>query len=156
MRVLPVFAWIGCTDATVAEAPVETRDGPFLVDSVVIDCDGSRSWTYEVGMQGRGDAVTVDVVAREAGALVWHEHHEVPEIAFDVDRALHRLELAQVTEPDEVIEGASTWFACEAKTSLTYGIAAWRFDGEMEECVAWGLDPEGEFPGCTSWGATGH
>lgn len=156
MRLIPLLGLVGCVPVS-DEVPLErTWDGPFLIDEVVIDCDGSRSWTYDVRTSGWGDAVTVDTIARQSGALVWNEHHRLPEIEHGEDWAHHRIVLDQVTDEGLVVEGESTWFACEGKTLLTYGIAAWRTDGAMEECVAWGIDPEGEFPDCTSWGTNGH
>lgn len=156
MRWWVVVVTAGCAEGTVGTTPQRVWDGEFLIDEVIIDCDGSREWTYDVWTLGWGEEVTVDVVARQYGALLWNEHHSLPEIEYGEDWAHHQVVLDQVTDEEEVVSGASTWFACDGKTYLTYGIASWRFDGEMEECVAWGLDPVGEFPDCANWGENGH
>ncbi|MEQ1503512.1 MAG: hypothetical protein ABMB14_14845 [Myxococcota bacterium] len=130
-------------------------DGPFLIDQIVIDCDGSRSWTYDAWSQGWGDVITVDVVARSLG-YVWTEHHVLSEVDYDETSAHFQVELDQAFSEAEYVDSESTLIACDAKTLVTYGFAAWRYDGALEECVAWGLDPAGEFPDCTSWGTDSH
>jgi hypothetical protein len=155
-----VWRWLGvlagCGGGGAPEGdPPRTWEGDFLLDEIVIDCDTS-GWTYDVRTQGWGELITVDVVAREFGALIWSEHHELPEVEYGEDWARHRLELDQVYEEADYVSSETTWLACEAKTFVTYGFAAWRQDDEMQECAAWGVDPEGEFPDCVNWGETGH
>lgn len=132
-----------------------TWEGDFLIDQIIIDCDAS-GWTYQVRTLGWGELVTVDVVARELGAVIWSEHHELPEVDYGEDWALHQLELDQIYEEADYTSSETTWLSCQAKTLVTYGFAAWRQDGEMQECVAWGMDPEGVFPDCGNWGDNGH
>jgi hypothetical protein len=144
---------VGCANGATGETPPPPWDGDFLVDHVEIRCDGAQDWTYEVTTIGYGGDVTVDVVGRAYGVLVWKEHGELPQVEVGSDWALHRLTLAQVTTGAE--EGESTAIPCDAKTLVTYGFATWR-GSTMEECIAWGVDPEGEFPDCANWGANGH
>jgi len=148
-----IAALAGCaTDDSGTEAP-PPWEGAFLIDTVEIRCDGSQDWTYEVTTIGYGGDVTVDVVGRAYGVLVWKEHGELDEVETYEDSALYRLTLTQVTTGAE--EGESTAIPCDAKTLVTYGFATWR-GAEMEECIAWGVDPEGEFPSCANWGENGH
>lgn len=145
--------WLACSGGGESESAERTWDGDFLIDEVVIDCDAFH-WTYSVRTQGWGDEITVDVVDR--GAVVWSEHHELPEIDYGDGWAQFELELDQISDAEDYQDSVSTWFPCESKTLVTYGFAAWRYDGEMQECVAWGMDPEGIFPDCASWGDNGH
>lgn len=151
-----IVGWValaaaGCGDPDTATGP-RTWDGDFLIDQITIDCT-DFTWTYEVFTQGWGDVVTVDVVARELGALLWREHHELPEVDHGEDWAQHRLELDVAFTEEDQVDSVSTLFACEGKLFLTYGFGAWRYDGDLQECVAWGADPAGEFPDCANWGA---
>jgi hypothetical protein len=153
VRVLPlVFA--ACVIEQ-GQVPVDDAvwNGDLLVDEVVITCDGGREWTYEVRTIGFGGDVTFDVVGRAYGAVVWREHGDLPEVDVGEDWALYRLTLDQVDSVPE--EGVSTEIPCEAKTLVTYGFATWGQRG-MDECIAWGVDPVGEFPDCASWGDNGH
>jgi hypothetical protein len=143
----------GCAAAPSETEPVPPWEGAFLVDRVLIDCDGVQEWTYEVTTIGYGGEVTFDVVGRAYGAVIWREHGELPEVETFPESALYRLELAQVTTAAE--QGESTAIPCDAKTLVTYGIATWR-GADLEDCIAWGIDPEGEFPDCVNWGANGH
>lgn len=152
MRWLLIASGCASTSAVTAEDPV--WEGPILIEEVVIVCEGTQDWTYDVQTEGWGD-VTVDVVARQYGALLWTEHHEIPEVERGEDWAHHSLVLAQATSETEQVSGQSTFFACEGKTFLTYGFATWK-EGELEECIAWGIDPVGEFPDCANWGEDGH
>lgn len=141
----------GCAgDAGTATGP-RTWDGDFLIDQITIDCT-DFTWTYEVITQGWGDTITVDVVAREFGALVWRETHALPEVEYGEGWARHRVELDLAFTDADQQDDVSTLFACDAKLYLTYGFAAWRLDGDLQECVAWGVDPTGEFPDCANWG----
>lgn len=152
-RALGLLALAACTAEPSGTAPPPPWEGDILLDHVEIWCDGAQDWTYEVTTIGYGGQVTVDVVGRAYGVMVWREHGEIPEVEVGTDWALHRLTLAQVTTGAE--EGESTAIPCDAKTLVTYGFATWR-GTEMEECVAWGVDPVGEFPDCASWGENGH
>ncbi len=147
------LALASCAPDAPDTEPLPPWDGDFLVDHVEIRCDGSQEWTYEVTTIGYGGDVTVDVVGRVYDVLVWREHGELLLVENDVDSALYRLTLSQVTTGAD--EGESTAIPCDAKTLVTYGFATWR-GADMEECIAWGVDPEGEFPDCTSWGENGH
>jgi hypothetical protein len=146
---------VGCSGAPEPASEARTWDGAFLLDQIVIECD-TQSWTYDVTTAGWGSLVTVDVVARSPGVRPWVEHHELPEVDYGEGWARHTLELDQATSEAEYEPSGATWIGCEAKTFVTYGFAAWRFDGELEECVAWGLDPAGEFPDCAAWGTVEH
>jgi hypothetical protein len=143
----------GCDATTSGTTPRPPWEGDFLVDHVEIRCDGAHEWTYEVWTIGYGGDVTVDVVGRAYGTVIWREHGELVEVETYEDSALFRLDLAQVTTGAE--EGESTAIPCDAKTLVTYGFATWR-GAEMEECIAWGVDPAGEFPDCANWGENGH
>ena len=131
-------------------------DGDFLVEDVIIDCDDGFSWTYDVTTQGWGQVVTVDVVARDPFLGVWEEHHELPEIDYGEDWAHHFLELDQATDTADYADSRATVIDCQAKTLVTYAFTTIRYDGEAQECIAWGVDPEGEFPDCASWGTVSH
>ena len=131
-------------------------DGDFLVDDIVIDCDGTYEWSYDVVTIGWGQVVTVDIVARDPFYGVWQEHHELPEVDYGEDWAQHYLELDQQSDPDLYADSRSTIIACDAKTYVTYAFTAVPHEGEATECVAWGIDPEGEFPDCVSWGTASH
>lgn len=150
------FLAIACTDPQVAEPTERTWDGAFLIDAITIACDGVQAWTYDVRTLGWGDAVTVDIVARSPGYPAYVEHHSLPEVEHGEDWARHYVELDQGFGEQDYAPSETTAIACQAKTLVTYGFAAWRYDGDMEECVAWGIDPVGEFPECTSWGENGH
>ena len=145
-----------CTGEPVGDGstPARTWDGDFLIGTVLIDCDGVSEWTYEVETIGWGDEVTVDVVGRGPG-YVWTEHHPLVEVDWGEGWALFRAVLDQGTAESDYAPGEATILACEAKSYVTYGIAAWRYDGELQECVAYGVDPVGEFPDCANWGQ-GH
>jgi hypothetical protein len=144
----------GCRGAPEPGSEARTWDGPFLLDQVVIECD-ARSWTYDVTTIGWGSLVTVDVVAGTNSGTAWIEHHELPEVEHGEGWARHLLELDQATSEAEYEPSGATWIACEAKTLVTYGFGAWRLDGDLEECVAWGVDP-GVFPDCAAWGTVEH
>ena len=87
---------------------------------------------------------------------VIREHHSLPEVDYGEDWSLHRVELNYATYGQEYLPGETTGLACDAKTFVTYGFATWRYDGDMQECVAWVLDPEAEFHDCANWGENGH
>jgi hypothetical protein len=133
-----------------------TWDGDFLLDQMIIDCNGVDEWTYDVWTQGWGDLVTVEVIARDPFLGSWLEYHQLPEVDYGEDWAHHQLVLDQAESEGEYADSTSTYIACEAKTFVTYVFATWRYDGEMQECVAWGLDPAGEAPQCANWGENGH
>ena len=143
----------GCAIGAPSTGALPPWEGAFLIDHVEIWCDGTQEWTYEVTTIGYGGDVTFDVVGRAYDVLVWREHGELQEVETTEDSALYRLALTQVTTGAE--EGESTAIPCDAKTLVTYGFATWR-GADMEECIAWGVDPEGEFPTCTNWGENGH
>jgi hypothetical protein len=145
----------GCGPDEVPTGP-RTWDGEFLIDSILIECD-EVGWTYDVYTLGWGDVVSVDLVGREYGVIVVREKlHHLPEVEYGDGWARHRLELDQAGPYEAYEPSVSTAVPCEAKTFVTYGFGAWRYDGELEECVAWGMDPEGEFPDCANWGENGH
>ncbi|MEQ1569187.1 MAG: hypothetical protein ABMA64_26360 [Myxococcota bacterium] len=149
-----VWLWGACAGETPVTGP-RTWDGEFLIDSILIECD-TLGWRYDVRTLGWGEAITLDFVGREFGTIAIREHHELPEVEFGEDWARFALELDQAGYGDPYEPEASTGLACEAKTFVTYGFGAWRYDGELEECAAWGLDPVGEFPQCVNWGENGH
>lgn len=145
-----------CTNETAVDSGApRTWEGDFLIEEIIIDCDAS-GWTYSVRTLGWGDEITVDVVARAFGLLVWSENHTLSEVDYGDDWALYEVELDYTYTEADYASSSSTLFSCEEKTAVTYGFAAWRYDDEMQECVAWGVDPVGEFPSCTSWGDNGH
>ncbi len=152
-----VGATAGCAATSVGDEPAGPRawDGAFLIDSAVIDCDGFDTWTYDVWMQGWGDLVTVEVAPDPFSGLPV-EYHQLPEVDFGDGWALHSIELDQGTSATAYAESEATAVPCEAKTFVTYVLAAWRYDGDLEECVAWGLDPAGIAPQCSHWGEVGH
>ena len=146
----------GC-DGPITSSPSasqRTWDGAFLVDAVTIDCDAS-GWVYDVRTRGWGDEITVDVRGAVHGAIVFDEHHALGELEHGDDWARFGVTLTRAGYGEAYESGRSTALDCAAKAFVTYGIAAWRYDGELQECVAYGVDPEGLFPGCASWGA-GH
>jgi hypothetical protein len=153
-----LFALMGCNDAsgTPAEgSTTRTWEGDFLIDEVLIDCDGVSEWVYEVETQGRGDEITVDVIGSAYGVVVFQEHHALAEVDHGDDWARFQVVLDQAGYGETYERSRSTALDCASKTFVTYGFAAWRYDGELQECIAYGVDPEGLFPDCASWGA-GH
>lgn len=131
-----------------------TWDGDFLVDQVVLDCNGVNEWTYDVWTLGWGDEVTVEVVADGFGYR-WREQHALSEVDYGEDWAHFQVTLDQAYYEEDYASSESTLIACEAKTFVTWAIATWRYDGELQECIAYGVDPEGVFPTCANWGQ-GH
>jgi hypothetical protein len=156
MRWFALVVVAGCT----SEAPVgpdepRTWDGDFLVDRVLVTCD-EVSWTYDVWTLGWGEEVTVDFVGRNPDhSVAIREHHSLPEVDYDDTTSHHQLELDQAYAYDEYVSGETTRLACPDKTFVTYGFAAWSYAGDMT-CVAWGIDPAGDFPQCEDWGEDGH
>ena len=153
-----VWSLAACAPRGGAGTSSEPRewDGDFIVEDVVIDCDGTWAWTYDITTSGWGQLVTVDVVARDPFVGVWQEHHEVPEVDYGEGWAHHLLEVDQATDPAEQADSRSTLIACDAKTLVTWAFRAVRYDGGIQECIAWGIDPAGEFPDCVSWGTASH
>jgi hypothetical protein len=153
MRVVPMLLTACVIENGQGSLEPPEWDGDLLVDEVLIVCDGVREWTYEVRTIGFGGDVTFDVVGRAYGAVVWREHGMLPEVETGEDYAIYRLTLDQVDAGHET--GVSTEIPCDAKTLVTYGFATWGDEG-MDECIAWGIDPVGEFPDCANWGDNGH
>ena len=150
-----LWALAGCNgEAGTPSTGPRTWDGDFLVDTVRIDCDGVSEWTYDVTTLGWGEEVTVDVRGTAYGALVFDEHHTLEEVDHDEDTARFAVVLDQARYGETYEDGEVTELACGSKTFVTYGIAAWAYDGTMS-CIAYGIDPEGLFPDCESWGE-GH
>lgn len=154
---IPLLIVMGaaCTETRVEVDVAREWEGDFLVDRAIIDCD-ERDWHYDVWTQGWGEEITVDIVVRDNGLLLWTEHHSLPEVDHGPDWAHHSLTLDVVFEDAEQVDGETTRINCEAKTLVTYGFGAWRLDGALEECIGWGIDPEGEFPDCANWGQVKH
>ncbi len=144
----------GCS-TEVAEVGPRTWEGDFLIDEAVIDCD-DRSWRYDVRTQGWGEEITVQIVVRKLDRLVWSEAHVIEEVDHGEDWARFAVELDVAETEEAFAASASTRIACEAKTLVTYGFAAWHYGGELSECIGWGIDPEREFPDCASWGQVDH
>lgn len=155
MRPALLLLITACTTTQVAIRDAREWNGEFLIDRAIIDCD-EFDWRYDVWTQGWGEEVTVDIVVRQGGVVLWSEHHSLPEIEHGDDWAHHAVDLEVVLSDDEQQTGQSTRINCAAKTLVTYGIGAWRYDGSMEECIGWGIDPEGEFPDCANWGQVEH
>lgn len=153
---MPLLLAAACSDGepTTTGTIPRTWDGDFLVDRVILDCDGVDEWTYDVWTLGWGELVTVDVVARDAG-LRWVEHHGLEEVGFGEDWAHFRVTLDQATSEEEYAPSEATWIACEAKSYVTWAIGAWAYGGDLSECIAYGVDPVGTFPDCANWGQ-GH
>ena len=145
----------GESDPTVDATGPRTWDGDFLVDSVVIDCDGASEWVYDVRTEGWGDEVTVEVIGSVYGAIILNEHHALAEIDHGEDWAQFQVVLDQARYGETYESSRVTEVDCAAKTLVTYAFATWRYGGEMDECIAYGVDPEGLVPDCESWG-TGH
>jgi hypothetical protein len=152
-----LLALAACTSPTGPSSATLPRawDGDFLVDSVLVDCDGVGEWVYSVRTQGWGDEITVDVVGTAYGVVTFREHHALAEVDHGEDWAEFEVVLEQAGAGERYESGRATALDCASKTFVTYGFAAWRYDGELQECIAYGVDPEGLFPDCASWGA-GH
>lgn len=149
---------IGCAagEPGLDEPPPADRtwEGDFLLDEVVIDCDAG-GWTYDVRTRGWGEEVVVQVVVREYGVLLWQEVHPLPEVDHGDDWARFSLELGQARYESHM-DGRTTAVPCELKTFVTYGFSAWTYEGELSECMAWGLEPAELFPDCANWGEVDH
>lgn len=155
------FLWVvlagsaGCGGSTTTGSPpVRTWEGDFLVDQVILDCNGVNAWTYDVWTLGWGDEVTVEVEADGIGYR-WRERHPLAEVEYGDDWAHFQVELEQAFYEEDQVDGVSTLIACDAKTFVTWAVATWTYDGEMGECIAYGVDPSGVFPTCADWGQ-GH
>lgn len=150
-----LWALAGCNgEGGTSPTGPRTWEGEFLVDSVVIDCDGVSEWTYDVATLGWGEEVTVDVRGTAYGTVVFDEHHALAEVDHGPDWARFTVVLDQASYGETYEDGEITELACESKTFVTYGIAAWSYDGAMT-CIAYGVDPDGLFPDCENWGE-GH